>query len=437
VPPGCGDGVITEDEACDDGSANSDTEADACRTDCREARCGDATVDTEESCDDGARLGGDGCSSRCATEQGPAEEEPNDSVEAAVSFTDAVDGALPTDDVDCFVVNVAPCDALSARITDGAGGCPAPMKASLYEPSGALWAVGTADNDGCPVLSPQEEPGAAWMGGGAWVVCVEGLFGEVVSDYRLEVGLVSSESLKLTPPDDLDGDGVPSRCDADDDGDGVDDLEDNCPEVANGPGAIERYPNEEGFIQDWLVVGPLVGQTSEDGCLPTPDRLGVDAEARPALGDTAEGASWLVRSLRNNRYDLLRDYGEVDPPREVYAATYVYSETERELTFAAGFDDGARVWVEDAVVQEVTSCQGVNRDQFVVDVTLPAGWSRLMLKVYDQGGGWGYMARFLDGEEPVTDLKVGLSPDGDWVSNQTDADGDGLGDVCDPSPFGD
>jgi hypothetical protein len=50
----CGDGFVDQGEACDDGTANSDTEPDACRTNCRRARCGDGVVDSGEQCDDGA-----------------------------------------------------------------------------------------------------------------------------------------------------------------------------------------------------------------------------------------------------------------------------------------------------------------------------------------------------------------------------------------------
>lgn len=47
----CGNGVQDPGEECDNGSANSDTLPDACRTDCRAAHCGDSVADTDESCD--------------------------------------------------------------------------------------------------------------------------------------------------------------------------------------------------------------------------------------------------------------------------------------------------------------------------------------------------------------------------------------------------
>ncbi len=51
----CGDGVLRiPGEQCDDGAANSDSAADACRTNCRFAHCGDGVVDDGEECDDGA-----------------------------------------------------------------------------------------------------------------------------------------------------------------------------------------------------------------------------------------------------------------------------------------------------------------------------------------------------------------------------------------------
>ena len=49
----CGDGIIDAGEACDDGASNSDTTADACRSDCTLPTCGDGVVDAGEACDDG------------------------------------------------------------------------------------------------------------------------------------------------------------------------------------------------------------------------------------------------------------------------------------------------------------------------------------------------------------------------------------------------
>jgi MYXO-CTERM domain-containing protein len=52
--PFCGNGKPDTGEQCDNGTANSDTAPNACRTDCTTAHCGDGVVDTGEACDDGA-----------------------------------------------------------------------------------------------------------------------------------------------------------------------------------------------------------------------------------------------------------------------------------------------------------------------------------------------------------------------------------------------
>lgn len=51
--PGCGDGIVDSDEACDQGPDNSDTLADSCRHSCDLPACGDAVTDAGEQCDDG------------------------------------------------------------------------------------------------------------------------------------------------------------------------------------------------------------------------------------------------------------------------------------------------------------------------------------------------------------------------------------------------
>lgn len=84
APDGCGDGVLTRDEACDDGNRE---DGDGCSADCRSvtpgyscnppgqpcrpfARCGDGVVAPSEQCDDGNTNERDGCSSRCKLEIG-------------------------------------------------------------------------------------------------------------------------------------------------------------------------------------------------------------------------------------------------------------------------------------------------------------------------------------------------------------------------------
>ncbi|MDX9721041.1 MAG: hypothetical protein RBU37_09840, partial [Myxococcota bacterium] len=62
----CGDGVQDSGEACDDGAANSDAIADACRSSCSLPECGDGVTDTGEQCDDGA-LNSDSVADACRT----------------------------------------------------------------------------------------------------------------------------------------------------------------------------------------------------------------------------------------------------------------------------------------------------------------------------------------------------------------------------------
>jgi cysteine-rich repeat protein len=82
-PSGCGDGETEDDEACDDGTANTDGGACAygemsctfCSTGCEPVEgivtgyCGDGAVQGDnEACDDENTVDGDGCSSLCTLE---------------------------------------------------------------------------------------------------------------------------------------------------------------------------------------------------------------------------------------------------------------------------------------------------------------------------------------------------------------------------------
>jgi len=446
LPEGCGDGVLEGLEECDDGPANSDTAADACRTDCTLPSCGDGATDSGEACDDGATWGGDGCSPSCQAEPGRGEVEPNDTPEQAEPLASAepVTGALPVGDVDCFAVDVAEGGWLSADVEgELPGTCPDDTVIRLFDPVGAMLEVATPVLDGgCSPIDPLVAPAARFMAGGTWTLCLEGHLEQPVQSWTLTVELGDDScaiDFPYTSEDDPDGDSVPDVCDEDDDGDGVLDTDDDCPLVPNGDAAWPLTVDGSGFVRDWLFAGPFTGHETTEECRASEDEiLGDDAAAIPELGTLAgEELYWFAFFAPGSRVNFLHAMGG-PTAREVYAATWIHSSTTRTATLAIGPDDGARVWFEGEEILDIVPCQGTTVDKYTHDVELAEGWSQVLVKVRDQGGAWAMYFRFLDPEsgEPITDLGVSLSPYEQWVPWQGDMDGDGDGDVCDPTPAG-
>jgi fibro-slime domain-containing protein len=112
VPPDCGNGELTDDEACDDGNkVSGDGCAETCLQvesgfscaspgkECREiARCGDGVVASSERCDDGNMAPGDGCTERCKIELGKKCEGSPSVCTDAECGNSIVEGAESCDD---------------------------------------------------------------------------------------------------------------------------------------------------------------------------------------------------------------------------------------------------------------------------------------------------------------------------------------------------
>jgi hypothetical protein len=316
------------------------------------------------------------------------------------------------------------------------GACPSGVVLELHDDTGALIAVGSADETGCPVLDATRIPGAQALAEGDYALCLRSTLGVEVPAYALQISPIPVDE---TPPvdedDDDDGDGAHNSCDADRDGDGIDNEEDDCPRLSNGPDTPLRGTNDEGFWTTWMTIGPLTGNgASPNGCLPSETESFDVATELPELGVEVGARSWVARLIGNERFNL-HQIGRPDPPREVYVATWATFDEAQDITLAFGLDDGARVWWNGEEVLEVTGCQGTNRDQFTVPVTALAGENGLVVKVHDQGGGWGIIARALDDAgDPVTDITFSLIPGSTEGPRQRDTDGDGVGDYCDGAP---
>jgi hypothetical protein len=311
---------------------------------------------------------------------------------------------------------------------------------ALHNPTGLVTATGTATEDTCATIDPDSAAGARFLGEGSWTVCVSAPTEAELSAYFLSLELLGPDEVSYELPDseDPDGDGIPDQCDSDDDGDLIPDDEDLCPDVPEGPDAPPFAVSTGGFIRTWLAAGPYTGTSSSERCLPSDDALvhpTDDALAEPELTAAAGDLVWTTLLSDDDRIEFLTDYGGVSAPREVYTAVWVRS-AAGTATLAMGPDDGVRAWLDGTEVMGVSGCQGTNIDQFQSEVTFTGDWQLLLIKVRDQGGGWGNYTRFLDSSgNPITALELALTPDGSPLP-VADTDGDGTGDACDPTPAG-
>ena len=440
----CGDGVISGIEECDDGAANSDSTSNACRTDCRHARCGDGVVDADETCDDDNVLGGDGCSPQCGAESGAREEEPNDAWNTAqrVSAGTRIVAGLTEFDTDCFRVSVPEGGWIQAVTSSATPDtvCDVDTSIRLFGPTGIQLASDADSGDElCAAIDPASATRARYVTAGDYAVCVEGVARVAVPSYSLTIitGDDSCTRFDATPEVDNDNDGSADLCDDDDDDDGVVDARDNCPLVPNGAAPATYRVSTGGYIQHWLAAGPFP-QTGGVECLPSEEsEVGADLGAlAPEIGDPAGRVSWSWQTTRTDRIDLATRFTP-NTFQAVWAFAYIVNPdaTPRTVQLRVGSDDGVRVWWNGQEVLESQTCRAVVVDDDIIPVTFQPGVNRLFMKVRNNSGAWGYLARLTEtSSSPIEGLEILPSGSGGTINNQQDADADGIGDLCDPTP---
>lgn len=176
--PSCGDGVVDDQEGCDDGNQIDD---DACRADCTLPVCGDGLLSTGEGCDDSNAIDGDGCSSLCAIEV-CGDGAPNNVVEECDDGNQIDEDACRNDCTlpvcgDGLVSLGEGCDDGN---TTGADGCSADCAKlevcgdNFVDEGEACDDGGLVDGDGCTASCAVEICGDGVLNNGATEQCDDG-----------------------------------------------------------------------------------------------------------------------------------------------------------------------------------------------------------------------------------------------------------------------
>jgi ADP-ribosylglycohydrolase len=85
----------------------------------------------------------------------------------------------------------------------------------------------------------------------------------------------------------------------------------------------------------------------------------------------------------------------------VYLRTIVCSESDQEVIFELGSDDGVKAWVNEELVHQNNIVRGHNPGDDLLDVKLHEGWNEIVLKVTQGVGGWGASLVITDSEHEV------------------------------------
>lgn len=180
------------------------------------------------------------------------------------------------------------------------------------------------------------------------------------------------------------------------------------------------------YLRTWLVCGefPVPALEAEGDAAQSRRALDTDFLAEhggePAIAPIAgmkharpDGtfAEWREYASAADQID----FAAVFAGRPVeHVVAYAFASIRRDeagpAVIALGSDDGVRVWVNGQLVHDNAVRRGVSPDQDLVEVSLNAGENRLLVKVEQGTGGWGFCARLLGEGEARQVARDSLAP---------------------------
>ena len=175
--------------------------------------------------------------------------------------------------------------------------------------------------------------------------------------------------------------------------------------------ADAQYSNiaPDQHLREWLVLGAIPSQ--EAGAAPDiaeSRKMGFERDLLESAGGEAKvGAEsgnslsarggeykWKIHASESDTVDLTEAFGKRDFA-VAYAAANIEAAEDESRIAGLGSDDAVRVWLNGELVHESSTPRPVAVDDDVFGVKLKKGTNRLVVKVANDQGDWGFTFRFL------------------------------------------
>lgn len=154
------------------------------------------------------------------------------------------------------------------------------------------------------------------------------------------------------------------------------------------------------YIRYWLICGPFKRASLNTPCIED------EPEISPIAGKVSSGKSWRKYLSCEDRltFELDEVFGYCEDSI-AYAYTEVYAPSSRKVKLYLGSDDGIKVWLNGKNIFTNDLERDFIYDEDKLDLSLNSGWNRLLIKVSNAKGYWGFSARLVKrGSVQVKDL---------------------------------
>ena len=145
------------------------------------------------------------------------------------------------------------------------------------------------------------------------------------------------------------------------------------------------------LIDDWLSIGPFTAASKNAFTESFPP----DTEFLPGKSYVNGTLRWIPRPEWRDGAIVMFDPSDFSA---MYLSRSITAGGDTTLSFSLGSDDGIKVWFDGKLVLQHDASRGVEPDQETLELPVSRGNHRLLLKINNGQGPWGFYFERIDHE---------------------------------------